>query len=72
MKMPVIIYPPDSSGGRHVRSGTEDLGVAHSQHDVVELLHGAGLEGIDEVEIATTSVIDWHGGGPDVWAPPDR
>lgn len=70
MKVPVIIYPPDASGGRRVRSGTETLGVAHNHADVAELLRGAGLEGVDEAEVATTSLIDWHGGGPDVWSAP--
>lgn len=68
--MPVIIYPPDASGGRRVQSGTEALGVAHSQKDVVELLRSAGLEGVDETELATTSIIEWHGGGHDVWPAP--
>ncbi|MGW7562384.1 hypothetical protein [Streptomyces sp. NPDC054757] len=70
MKVPVIIYPPDPSGGRPVRSGTETLGIAHSREDVVELLHRAGLEGVDELELATTSLLEWHGGGPDVWPTP--
>ncbi|MCX4725932.1 hypothetical protein ACIPW9_12220 [Streptomyces sp. NPDC090052] len=70
MKMPVIVYPPDPSGGRRVRAGKETLGVAHSQRDVVELLRGAGLAGVDEAEIPTTSLIQWHGGGPDVWPAP--
>ncbi|WSR70568.1 hypothetical protein OG708_14800 [Streptomyces sp. NBC_01180] len=70
MKMPVIVYPPDPSGGRRVRAGTETLGVAHSRRDVADLLRVAGLEGIDEAEIPTTSLIEWHGGGPDLWPAP--
>ncbi|MFE2373651.1 hypothetical protein [Streptomyces sp. NPDC059398] len=70
MKVPVIIYPPDPSGGRPVRSGTETLGLPHPRVDGVDKLDPSGLEGVDELELATTSLLEWHGGGPDVWPTP--
>lgn len=70
MPVPVIVYPPDPSGAAACAPATEVLGVARSRKDVADALRRAGLEGIDEELVATTSLIEWHGGGPDAWPPP--
>jgi hypothetical protein len=63
---PVIVYPPSPTGGRRVRANGEILGLAYSVRDVVEFLRRAGLD-IDEVDVEATGLIEWRGGGPDVW-----
>ncbi|TLQ45777.1 hypothetical protein [Streptomyces marianii] len=67
---PVIVYPPSPTGGRRVRVGGEILGLAHSLGDVVEFLRRAGLEGLDEDDVARSELIEWRGGGPGVWPEP--
>jgi hypothetical protein len=63
----VIVFPPDEQGGRRVRSGSEILGLATSLKDVVEFLRRAGLDEVDEVYVRRTQLVEWRGGGPDVW-----
>lgn len=36
----------------------------------VESLRRAGLEGLDEYDVVRSEIIEWRGGGPDVWAEP--
>ncbi|MFI9081623.1 hypothetical protein ACIGW8_35040 [Streptomyces sioyaensis] len=67
----VIVQPPGASGGRRVRIDGEILGVAYSPADLLEFLRRAGLDP-DMVDLTDTDLIEWRGGGPDVWgAPPD-
>ena len=66
----VIVYPPSPSGGRRVRVDGEILGLAHSLVDVAEFLRRAGLEEIEASDVADSGLIEWRGGGPDVWVPP--
>ncbi|MEV5677283.1 hypothetical protein [Streptomyces sp. NPDC052179] len=66
----VIVSPPSPSGGRRVRIDGTILGLAHNLRDVVEFLRRAGLEGLDEVEVAQSPMVEWRGGGPDAWAGP--
>ncbi|MFD9422233.1 MULTISPECIES: hypothetical protein [unclassified Streptomyces] len=67
----VIVSPPSPSGGRRVRVDGTILGLAHGLRDLVEFLRRAGLEGVDEAEVARLPIIEWRGGGPDVWAGPE-
>ncbi|MEU0950473.1 hypothetical protein ABZ379_48820 [Streptomyces canus] len=64
---PVVVSPPSMSGGRRVRVDGEILGLAHRPADVAEFLRRAGLE---DVDVETSELIEWRGGGPDVWAWP--
>ncbi|MFJ2882414.1 hypothetical protein ACIQGT_14165 [Streptomyces sp. NPDC093108] len=63
----VIVSPPEPAGGRTVRAGDERLGMAYGLADVVEFLRRAGLEGMDAEDERSSSLIEWRGGGPDVW-----
>jgi hypothetical protein len=63
----VIVSPPSETGGRQVRVDDETLGTAYSLHDLSVFLERAGLEGLDEVDVADSPLIEWHGGGPEVW-----
>lgn len=61
--MPVIVYPPDEDGGRRVRVDGEILGRAYGLRDIAEFLRRAGIEDVVEA----SGLIEWRGGGPDVW-----
>ncbi|MEU8906988.1 hypothetical protein [Streptomyces mirabilis] len=58
----VIVFPPTGTGGRRVQVDSETLGTAYSLHDLSMLLQRARLEG--DIE---PSLIEWRGGGPEVW-----
>jgi hypothetical protein len=46
------------------------IGTAFSLHDLAVFLERAGLEGWDELDVAAhAELIEWRGGGPDVWKP---
>ncbi|MEV5007286.1 hypothetical protein [Streptomyces sp. NPDC055692] len=62
----VVVSTPLPSGGRRVRAGREILGLAFGARDVEEFLRRAGLE---DVDVETSELIEWQGGGPDVWPP---
>ncbi|MDT0609166.1 hypothetical protein [Streptomyces lancefieldiae] len=66
---PVIVYPPDETGGRRVRVDGEVLGRAYTLRDVAGLLQEAGLQDWDEMDVVRSPLIEWRGGGPDVWQP---
>ncbi|MGW1587300.1 hypothetical protein [Streptomyces sp. NPDC002386] len=63
---PVVVHPPSPGGGRRVRADGEILGLAYSLADVAEFLRRAGLD-VDPAETAESPLIEWRGGGPDVW-----
>ncbi|MEU5281141.1 hypothetical protein AB0G87_32575 [Streptomyces asoensis] len=65
--MPVVVYPPDEGGGRRVRVDGEILGRAYSLRDIAEFLRRAGIEEVDEGYVAMSGLIEWRGGGPDIW-----
>ncbi|MEW2374251.1 hypothetical protein AB0940_33590 [Streptomyces sp. NPDC006656] len=68
----VIVYPPDTEGGRRVRIDGEILGRAAGPTDLFEFLRRAGLDP-DDVDLDDALLIEWRGGGPAVWAPgPER
>lgn len=61
------VEAPGSSGGRRVCCGNKILGTAYSLHELTLLLRHGGLEGVDEMDVAESDLIEWHGGGPEVW-----
>ncbi|MGW2558770.1 hypothetical protein ACWCXB_05870 [Streptomyces sp. NPDC001514] len=63
----VIVSPPGEGGGRHVQVDDESLGKAYSLHELTVFLQRAGLEDADELDVAMSPLIEWHGGGPEVW-----
>ncbi|GGW99758.1 hypothetical protein [Streptomyces chryseus] len=68
-RLPVVVHPPSPTGGRRVRADGQILGLAYGLGDLVEFLRRAGLEGLDEEDVAASELIEWRGGGPDVWGP---
>ncbi|MGI5138112.1 MULTISPECIES: hypothetical protein [unclassified Streptomyces] len=63
----VIVYPPDEHGGRRVRVEGTTVGTAYSMLNLTVFLQHAGLVGWDEVDVAHSNLIEWRGGGPEVW-----
>ncbi|MEU6366705.1 hypothetical protein ABZ876_13490 [Streptomyces sp. NPDC046931] len=63
----VIVFPPGEGGGRRVQVDSETLGTAYSLHDLTVFLERAGLEGMDELDVVMSPLVEWHGGGPEVW-----
>ena len=63
----VIVGPPGEGGGRRVQVDSETLGTAYSLHDLSVFLERAGLEGLDVVDLVNSPLIEWRGGGPEVW-----
>ncbi|MET7983030.1 hypothetical protein [Streptomyces sp. NPDC005281] len=64
---PVVIYPPDEDGGRRVRVDGVILGRAFSVQDVAAFMQTAGLQDWNEMDVVRSELIEWRGGGPDVW-----
>ena len=63
-KRPVVVHPPSPGGRRRVTVEAVNLGLAQEPRDVEEFLRRAGLE---DVDARTSDLIEWRGGGPDVW-----
>lgn len=53
-----------------MRVGGEILGMAHSLRDVTEFLRRAGMDDLEDSDVAVSGMIDWRGGGPDLWPAP--
>ncbi|WP_405552477.1 hypothetical protein OHV08_01940 [Streptomyces canus] len=64
---PVVVYPPTEDGGRRVRIGDHFVGIAYGLLDVAAYLQEAGLQDWDEMDVARAGLIEWRGGGPDIW-----
>jgi hypothetical protein len=63
----VIVEAPCGSGGRHVTVDNEIRSTAYSLHELTVFLQYAGLVGGNELDVAESELIEWHGGGPEVW-----
>ncbi|MFE9735506.1 hypothetical protein ACFYO9_34185 [Streptomyces sp. NPDC005863] len=65
---PVVVYPPDEEGGRRVRVDGQISGRAYSVQDIAAFMQTAGLQSYDEIDVVRSPLIEWRGGGPDVWS----
>jgi hypothetical protein len=45
----------------------EVLGRAYGVQDVARFLQEAGLQDWDEMDVVRSALVEWRGGGPDVW-----
>ncbi|MEU8508133.1 hypothetical protein AB0C40_26140 [Streptomyces brevispora] len=61
---PIVIFRPSPSGGRRVtvqRDGrVQILGLAHSDHDVIVFLEGAGLDDPERI-LDKPEWVEWRG-----------
>ncbi|GAA5004436.1 hypothetical protein GCM10023335_20620 [Streptomyces siamensis] len=64
----VIVRPPADPRGREVVVDGESMGIAYGLRDLATFLRSAGWAGLDEIDVADSPFIEWHGGGPEVWA----
>ncbi|MEU9000510.1 hypothetical protein [Streptomyces sp. NPDC048551] len=68
----IVVHPPAPTGGRrvvaHVRGEDSILGIAYSLADVEEFLRRIGVEDAGEVLAAGDPLMEWRGGGPEVWS----
>lgn len=64
MDAPPITVHPLTASGRRVTIRGQDVGRAHRIEDLVEFLRRAGL---DDIEVEETDLIEWLGGGADIW-----
>ncbi|MEU0784086.1 hypothetical protein ABZ341_21210 [Streptomyces sp. NPDC006173] len=62
--------PPAEGGGRRVQVDTAVLGTAYSLHDLTAFLQEAGLQNWDDLDVVGSDLIEWRGGGADVWGTP--
>lgn len=65
---PVVVYPPAADGGRRVRVDNQFLGMAYGLLDVAEFLRRAGIEDADPDFVRQSGLIEWRGGGSEVWS----
>jgi hypothetical protein len=66
---PVIVHPLSPDGGRRVTIRDEAVGSAYNLFDLLEYLRRAELPEADTA-IDDPDLIEWRGGGPEVWADP--
>ncbi|MFI8106029.1 hypothetical protein [Streptomyces sp. NPDC086023] len=66
-KQRVVVYPPEEGGGRRVRVNGGLLGPVYGTEDLILLLERSGLHR-DDIYLEDPLLVDWRGGGPDVWA----
>jgi len=68
----IVVHPVAPTGGRrvvaHVHGEDSILGTAYSLADVAEFLRRIGVEDADDVLAAGDPLMEWRGGGPEVWA----
>ncbi|MGW8326461.1 hypothetical protein ACWGLE_00995 [Streptomyces sp. NPDC055897] len=65
----IVVYPPDEQGARRVRVDGSILGRATDLQDLVIWLRRAGLDGIDDLDVVRSPLIEWRGAGPEDWEP---
>ncbi|MBT2406586.1 MULTISPECIES: hypothetical protein [unclassified Streptomyces] len=63
----LVVFPPDQHGRRRVRYGGQSLGTAHRMSDIPVFLAGAGMENAEDLDLADPELVEWRGGGPEVW-----
>ncbi|MFJ8931591.1 hypothetical protein ACIRLA_33910 [Streptomyces sp. NPDC102364] len=59
--VPIVVHPPLGAGGRRITARGEILGLAHSDHEVVEFVRRAGLEDAERL-LDDPAWLKWRGG----------
>ncbi|MCF3119806.1 MULTISPECIES: hypothetical protein [Streptomyces] len=62
---PIVVHPPAPDGGRLVSVRGRDVGVAHGDRDLRELLRRAGI-GEADMALDDPHLVEWRG-GPHAW-----
>lgn len=66
MSAPIVVHRPSATGGRRVTVGSEILGLAHSDADVLEFLRRAGLPDAEEM-LDDPAWVEWRGSRAHEW-----
>ncbi|GAB2825878.1 hypothetical protein ACWGJ2_30610 [Streptomyces sp. NPDC054796] len=66
MAVPIVVHPAPPDGGRRVTAHGRSLGVAYGMVDLIEFLRQTGLD-IATIDLHDDELIEWRGGGPEVW-----
>ncbi|WAL93961.1 hypothetical protein [Streptomyces sp. Je 1-369] len=61
MSAPIVVHPPQGSGGRRVTVHGQIVGLAHDDRDLLEFLRRAGLPDAESLLDDSTWVL-WRGG----------
>lgn len=67
-EQPPVVVHPLSGSGRPVTVYGQRVGRAADTADLVEFLRRAGLDP-DDIALDDPELIEWRGGGPEVWPP---
>ncbi|QQN79694.1 hypothetical protein [Streptomyces sp. XC 2026] len=65
-RAPIVVYPP-SDEGRRVRADGEAIGRARDERELREFLRRAGLPDWETADLTDPALVEWRGGGPEVW-----
>ncbi|MFJ4007767.1 hypothetical protein ACIPWL_30545 [Streptomyces sp. NPDC090023] len=69
----IIVHRPSVTGGRKVTAYAggrkEDLGLAHSDHDVIVFLEAAGMTDPEEA-LDDPQIVNWRGAPAHHWQAP--
>ncbi|MEU3959695.1 hypothetical protein AB0F42_07710 [Streptomyces buecherae] len=63
---PRVVVDAPLDGRRRVTIDGRDVGVAVEPDEVVRMMRRAGVPE-DRIALDDPEVVEWHGGGPDVW-----
>ncbi|MFD8687821.1 hypothetical protein [Streptomyces sp. NPDC059651] len=63
---PIVVHGSSPTGGRRVTAHGRILGLAHSDHDLIVFLEGAGLED-SEALLDDPRWVEWRGGRAHTW-----
>lgn len=66
MAAPIVVHKPSPSGGRRITAEGQILGIAYGTVDLLEFLRRLGLD-VSSVRLDDEELIEWRGGGPEVW-----
>ncbi|MFR0357391.1 hypothetical protein [Streptomyces sediminimaris] len=64
----MVVHRPLLTGGRQVSVRGEGVAVARNVTDVLALVRRIGIL-LEHEEAGTSALIEWRGGGADVWHP---
>lgn len=66
MAAPIVVHRPSETGGRFVTVRDRRVGLAHSDHDLVVFLEGAGMPNADWL-LDDPDWVEWREGEAHRW-----
>lgn len=62
-RAPIVVHRISAAGGRQVTARDRNMGLAHSDRDLLEFLRQAGLADAEDL-LDDAAWIEWVGGNP--------